>query len=727
MQPVNWAQGRSRVKTAALQLEVLEDRFVPANLPPFGTYETKATALNLGILKSDVDRPEMKLDGQADWIRFQTRETGGVKDRVFISTDQGGSKLQFQLFDNKGALLGAAGGRGVDFTSVKLTDLPAGIYYVAVTGINHATGIHYQFHVDAPVLIGAQNDKFEKNNSQSNSRDIGLVLPENSLTLNANLPKNDEDWYKFRFSRRLFQTTGGDARVVISAPQGWANNWHVEVYDYKNNLVGISSGGSATHGVLLSNPLPGNYTVHIYSDGDRGIGSYRLQINPGNPKPTTFNAFASTVSLLPNSQLNTLVQQLVADGQVSREDWIGTGGIFDTIENDGTVSSSEFTSLQILISNASILDNSSLYYGNGSIPMYDYVYNLAGKIINGDIANATYQGQPLGNLASGSSASQLELLADKWFLGMDHPDAGHNYAYSQTNGNPLFGPNGPVLSDINQGNDGDCYYLSSMGSILSKQLANSNPNYIALYNPATGENPDGFFINNGDGTYSVRFYYQSQTTGLWVSDYVTVDQYFPTTGTGNSTEWVYANAYADFSDTSIPLWVAIMEKAYVQENASARWSPSTSVSDISNNYLTISGLYDGNQSLMQLTGQNGYLNVTNLSNLTFQQIVTSYSNGVGVVFGTKSKPEADAVGGSVNNDIPLVTGHDYMMYGYNSNNQTILLRNPWGNPYYGTYDSVNPPQKTDMTYLLIEATVPFLQANYNGYYAINSNLISSVG
>ena len=55
--------------------------------------------------------------------------------------------------------------------------------------------------------------------------------------------------------------------------------------------------------------------------------------------------------------------------------------------------------------------------------MPGYVETLAGDVVNGNIANAHYQGQSLGNLAAGDPASKLTELVDKWFLGMDHPAA----------------------------------------------------------------------------------------------------------------------------------------------------------------------------------------------------------------------------------------------------------------------------------------------------------------
>ncbi|MFM7150762.1 MAG: hypothetical protein ACKO23_13050, partial [Gemmataceae bacterium] len=100
--------------------------------------------------------------------------------------------------------------------------------------------------------------------------------------------------------------------------------------------------------------------------------------------------------------------------------------------------------------------------------------------------------------------------------------------------------------------------------------------------------------------------------------------------------------------------------------------------------------------------------------------VTAYQNGVGVVFGTMSKPPVDVNSGSLYNFYPLVSDHDYMMVGYNETNQTILLRNPWGSySLSGTYNSISPPANATETYLLIEASIAFLQTNYNGYYALN--------
>ena len=110
-------------------------------------------------------------------------------------------------------------------------------------------------------------------------------------------------------------------------------------------------------------------------------------------------------------------------------------------------------------------------------------------MVNGNAANATYQGQPLGNLAVGSSATQLNDLIDKWFFGTDLPTlCDTSLVYTSTAGS-LF-PHTPSHTDEYQGELGDCYFISALGT-----LADSNPAAV-----------ENMFINNGDGTYTVRFY-----------------------------------------------------------------------------------------------------------------------------------------------------------------------------------------------------------------------------
>ncbi|MEM8780403.1 MAG: C2 family cysteine protease [Cyanobacteria bacterium P01_G01_bin.49] len=67
------------------------------------------------------------------------------------------------------------------------------------------------------------------------------------------------------------------------------------------------------------------------------------------------------------------------------------------------------------------------------------------------------------------------------------------------------------------------------------------------------------FTDNGDGTFTVKFYKNG------VADYVTVDRKLPTDSYGNS---VYGNVGGHYNSSNNELWVALAEKAYAQLNES---------------------------------------------------------------------------------------------------------------------------------------------------------------
>ena len=137
--------------------------------------------------------------------------------------------------------------------------------------------------------------------------------------------------------------------------------------------------------------------------------------------------------------------------------------------------------------------------------MPDSVRVLASDVVSGNLANAHYQGQTLGNLAAGSTSAQMNELIDKWFLGTDHPAScdisGVSYASfagSLFNGSPSY-------TDMHQGGGG-------------RLLLHRRPGGAGEYGTNVIQN---MFMDNGDGTWTVRFYDQG------VADYVTVDRYLP--------------------------------------------------------------------------------------------------------------------------------------------------------------------------------------------------------
>jgi hypothetical protein len=324
-------------------------------------------------------------------------------------------------------------------------------------------------------------------------------------------------------------------------------------------------------------------------------------------------------SNLHDAALQSLVRQDALDNVLSRQDMLS---IFSQVEKDGTVTANEFSDLRQVVAKTSLFATDN------------YVDVLATDVVNGNLANAHYQGSTLGNLGSGSSASQLVKLVDKWFLGMDHPTTMSGVTYQQTTGS-LF-PHAPAYTDVRQGMLGDCYYLASLA-----ETALISPNLIS-----------SMFINNGDGTYTVSINHSGKT------DYVTVDSRLPVDRSGY---FVYANMGLNISNRNAPLWVALAEKAYVQFNESG-WLR-TDPSDIGrNSYAAISGGYMF-QALNQITGKTGGYSAVNKTTFT-----AAFTAGKYITFGSDDRPI----------DAGVVGDHAYAVVAYNTTTQQVTLFNPWG-------------------------------------------------
>jgi hypothetical protein len=338
--------------------------------------------------------------------------------------------------------------------------------------------------------------------------------------------------------------------------------------------------------------------------------------SPQAPKPDWFDLNISDLAL------RSLVRQDVnRDHVLNRADMLA---IFGEVEQDGKVTSNEFTDLK------HVVGDTSYFVGVG------YVDVLASDVVNGNAANAHYQGTTLGNLTGGASSSQLVKLVDKWFLGEDHPalTAGYGLSY-QTAAGSLF-PHAPTYADVHQGIIGDCYLLASLGE-------------TALVTPSAITN---MFIVNGDGTYTVRFYHNG------AADYVTVDSQLPATKAGT---YLYDNLGQNIHNANVPLWVALVEKAYAQMNESG-WLRSDLGDTGHNSYDALNGGYMF-EALNQVTNQRtGYYSVDQ------SKFTSLFNAGKLITFGSVDTPL----------DHSVVGDHAYAVLSYNAKAQTVTLFNPWG-------------------------------------------------
>jgi hypothetical protein len=325
---------------------------------------------------------------------------------------------------------------------------------------------------------------------------------------------------------------------------------------------------------------------------------------------------------LRDAALASLTQSLFVDQSISRNDMLQ---ILRTVENenDGVVDATDMSDLKTILKNATTL----------KIP--GYVQVLAADVINGNVANATYQGQTLGNLAIGSTASQLDKLIGKWFLGADHPDAS-GYTYRTASGSLFVGT--PSHNDEYQGNLGDCYLISSLGTIADSSSA-------AIKN---------MFIDNGDGTWTVRFYANG------TADYVTVDSALPTDSSGRLVFADYGSYYASATND---LWIPLAEKAYAQWNQTGKEGR-----DGVNAYSSIEGGWMADVDAQVLGHSAQSYNVTAS---TKQTMINALAANKAVTIGTSSAGNG------------LYGSHAYAVIGYNSTAGTFQLYNPWGSSQPG--------------------------------------------
>ena len=391
-----------------------------------------------------------------------------------------------------------------------------------------------------------------------------------------------------------------------------------------------ASGGSiSSTGTFQAGATPGTFQVTVKTGQ---LSASRLLTIAAATPPT-----AHEVPGLNDPALRGLVTSYYVDGSINRDEMIQ---ILRSVGADNIVTATELADLRLLVS------------ANSPVNMPEYVRSLANNVVNSNPANLKFRGQAAGNLQAGSHATLLNNLVDKWFLGADLPaltHAGLSYQYAV---GPLFSGN-PLLTDSRQGILGDCYFLASLVSI-----ADANPDAIR-----------DMFIDNGDGTYTVRFYAGALglfwqgglisagfLAGSGVADYVTVDRHLAVFSSG-------VLAYSGYGRSAVnpatPLWLALAEKAYAQWNETGKAGRNGT-----NTFAGIEGGWMSNVNAQVLGYNSTHYPTSSSAKLTLIQALAS---GQAVTIGT---PPSASLGG-------VVGSHAYVVTGYNSATDTFTLYNTW--------------------------------------------------
>ncbi len=349
------------------------------------------------------------------------------------------------------------------------------------------------------------------------------------------------------------------------------------------------------------------------------------------------------IATLNDSGVTTLVANAVSDNSLSRTEVMA---ILESVKDGSMVDEGELNDLRILVAN------------HKEAGLSNYIATILDNIANGDPANQFYTGRDqnnngrtsrveIGNLYPDSSTDRLDKLISKWFLGSDSPADSSLYIRLDL---PLYF-NGAGTDDVNQGNVGDCYFISAI-SAIADTVVGSIDGTVASVN--TGD----MVVDNNDGTYGVRFYDNSGA-----ERWVTVDKFVPG----------YREDKLKFGDTdSGESWAMLVEKAYVQLNESDNiGQDGTNRYGIGNNFGIAGG--DPGQALSHITGQKA-----------------SY----GFIAEDSTDWTADKLRALIEADLPMVfsTGapcglassygvkrrHAYTYESYDPATQKFYLRNAWG-------------------------------------------------
>ena len=413
------------------------------------------------------------------------------------------------------------------------------------------------------------------------------------------------DWVGSTDTNDYYRFTLADSGNFNLSLTGLTADADVQLLNGSGSMIAYSSNDGTASESIIGQLSAGTYYIRVYPYS--GNTNYNLAVSATGGGGDWFSQNLRDAGLI------STARSLASDGNLSRNDMIS---IFRNAEDGSVIDATELTDIRTLVSNAS------------RFTMADYVRVLSNNIANTNTANQWWTGggstrQTLGNLYAGSSATQMERLIGKWFSGLDRPTAASGTTYRSCSGSLL--QSGVSYQDINQGNLGDCYLLAALAG-------------TAYRTPSTIQN---MFTDNGDGTFTVRFFRNG------VANYVTVDRYLPTTASGS---FYYANRDRGllYNNTGNELWVALAERAYAQINESG-WIGQ----DNTNSYNGVDG-----GTLSAISHITGLSNTGYISPLNTSELVRAYNA----------------------NQITYLSdgGHAYTLVGYNSSTGVFTVYNPWG-------------------------------------------------
>jgi Calpain family cysteine protease/Bacterial pre-peptidase C-terminal domain len=381
--------------------------------------------------------------------------------------------------------------------------------------------------------------------------------------------------------------------------------------------------------------------------------AYKITVQRAAKDTKGLGAYNLSTTLLDNSvSLSTPeLQNVIANKQtLERSDILS---LFNETTKDNTISSTEISDLKSVLTNAERFNIKESHKF------------LLERVVNG--------------LPNTPSVQQFTNLVDTWFKGTKRPSPSYTgkgdsargqqpektvqFTYLPIQGS-LFGnvarsPVGVRGRDINQGGIGNCAYLAALDALIAVPRFQGSENTTSTFLNQSVE-------NNGDGTYTIRFFNQGKAF------YVTIDNQVATTKQDNNDTLYMANRGGVSSDSSTLLsddnnsiWGPLMEKAYAQFREFLQGSNGKQTG-----YDLIGNGAQLNETLEYVTGRKvDYIGSEEFKQVTFDRIKTALQQGRSITVGTdKATPL-------------LVATHAFALTAVReeaNGSQRIVVRNPWG-------------------------------------------------
>jgi Calpain family cysteine protease len=395
-----------------------------------------------------------------------------------------------------------------------------------------------------------------------------------------------------------------------------SSNQRIELADVTNFTTDAAKSAKFDYSTSLVGLATGDYNLNAVAYDKTGAAS--TQVSQLFNISATLDWFDLN---LKDAGVVGLARNKAADGQLDRSDLLS---IFRDVEDGGVVDTSE------------LIDLKSLMATTTPFSISDPVRYLSNKLVTDSYANII--------------TTDFEASLGKWFLGTVAPTPKFNttnFIYTRFEGS-LFGTSTTAqIGGIDQRSFGDCVLLAALGSTFAPQSNDAGK--------STSKTINDMLTDNGDNTYTVRFFTQDLK-----AEWVTVDNRLATTDGKN----LFGASNKD------GLWAPIIEKACAQWREFNEGSSTRTGWDIIGNGDSLSS------GLRRITGRatTTYSTSSTSQDFSFNLLKDSLSTGKAIM----------AAGVPSGNGLNLISSHAYSVtnaYISATGEQRVVVRNPWGIDY----------------------------------------------